>query len=94
MTKSNVKDVNDEMDLKSKRDPDFIPTKSLKARGTLSVDKPLKGADGDGESVRAGTSKPEETPLPVLGRVFKIDGFEYKVHYINGGQKRFSAIPV
>jgi hypothetical protein len=84
----------DESELKSKRNPNFIPTKSLKARGTLSVDKPLKGADDDGQTVRTGTSETEMTPLPVIGRVFKIDGYEYKVHYINVGQNRFSAIPV
>ncbi len=52
MTKSNevVKVEVDESDLKSKRDPNFIPSKSLKAHGTLSVDKPLKGAGNDGQS--------------------------------------------
>ena len=101
MTKSNTEVEiveTDELELKSKRDPNFVPTKSLKARGSLSVDKSLSGADDDGQSVQVGTLKkeaaPEITPLPEMGTVFNINGFEYKVNYINIGQGRFSSIPV
>jgi hypothetical protein len=38
--------------------------------------------------------EPKEVPLPDIGDTFMLKGHEYRVVYINEGQRRFSCIPM
>ena len=90
---SEVIEKGNEMLSSMKRDPNFVPTGAMTSTGDLTVEAGEKknGVSLDAPKEEEKVKKPQLSPLPEMGTVFKIGEFDYKVTYINAGQKRFSA---
>lgn len=67
--------------------------KSLTAEGDLSVKKAESRQIDLGGTKTKEPEESKETPLPEIGSKFMLNYHEYKVVYINEGQKRFSCVP-
>ncbi len=73
-----------------------VVKKSLTAEGDLTVEKTESrqvDLGGTETKIEEESEEPKETPLPEIGDKFMLNCHEYKVVYINTGQKRFSCIP-
>ena len=60
---------------------------------TLQQEGIMEDVQREDDKKELGT-KVEDVPLPEVGNTFMLKGHEYRVVYINEGQRRFSCVPM